>query len=357
MLPLARAFRRRGDSVAVMVPASLVPVFADEDIDVLVAGADIPTVVAEVVRRTGEDVTGEPSPDTLVYAFTTVRLDLSVDDALPVARDWGPDLVIHDEIDFVGPFVAVACGARRASHTFGPDVSADVVGACIERVTMEYRDRGLRWQPADSVVDICPADLQVDGWRAPQGWLPLRPEAHRAPTASVARKPRPLTGQGRVLVNFGTVYTNPELLTPLIRDLTANGHGVRVATGLMASPADFAVDPDTVAFENFRPYAELLDGVDVVVGHGGAGTNLGALAAGVPLVLIPQGADQGAQAERAATAGAAIRIATDAFGPDVVTRAVADVLEQPGYRAAASKIAEQVSAMPSADDVAARLAS
>jgi len=356
LLPLARAFQRRGDSVAIMVPPSYVAVFLGEDMEVLVAGADNSTVIAEVLRRTGEDVRGECTQSAMVEAFTTARIDLSVDEAVEVARDWGPDLVVHDVMDFVGPFVAMACGARRVGHTFGSDVSANFIRVSTERSISDYRDRGIRWQPADWVADICPADLQVNGWRAPGGWLPLRPEAHRAATASLARTPRPLTGQARVLVTFGTIFTNPEVLAPLIRDLAAKGYGVRVALGVTASVADFANDADTVAFEEFRPYAELLDGVDVVVGHGGAGTNLGALAAGVPLVLIPQGADQGGQAERVAAAGAAITIAAEAMRPSTVSLAVADVLQQPSYRAAARTIADRIATMPSTDEVAGLLA-
>jgi UDP:flavonoid glycosyltransferase YjiC (YdhE family) len=132
---------------------------------------------------------------------------------------------------------------------------------------------------------------------------------------------------------------------------------VRVALGLTASSDDFAVDRDAVTFEEFRPYAELLDGIDVVVGHGGAGTNLGALAAGVPLVLTPRGADQGGQAERVATAGAAICVDRAGFSAAAVGRAVADVLEQRSYRVAARRIADQIAAMPSTDSVAALLAS
>src|SRR5258708_23376535 len=236
LLPLARAFRGQGHSVAAMVPPSYVSIFGGEDIEVLVAGADNPTVIAEVLRRTGEDVKGECTRSAMVEAFTTARIDLSVDDALPVVRDWGPDLVVHDVMDFVGPFVAIAYGARRVGHTFGSDVSADFIRACTQRSTSDYRDRGIRWQPADWVADICPSDLQVAGWKPPQGWLPLRPEAHRAPTGSVAGGPRPLTGHAKALVTFGTLYTDPELLTPLIRDLTAKGYGVRGALALTAAP-------------------------------------------------------------------------------------------------------------------------
>jgi hypothetical protein len=33
-----------------------------------------------------------------------------------------------------------------------------------------------------------------------------------------------LTGDARVLVTFGTVNTDPEVLTPLVQDLDAKGH-------------------------------------------------------------------------------------------------------------------------------------
>jgi UDP:flavonoid glycosyltransferase YjiC (YdhE family) len=74
-------------------------------------------------------------------------------------------------------------------------------------------------------------------------------------------------------------------------------------------------------------------------------------------VLTPRGADQGGQAERVAAAGAGICVGPDAFSADAVGRAVVDVLEQRSYRAAAHRIAGQIAAMPSADEVAALLAS
>jgi len=356
-LPLARAFGRRSDDVAIMVPRAYVHVFSEEDVEVLPAGADNPTVIAEVMRRTGQDVRKDAIRETMVEAFTTARIDLSADDCLPAAQEWRPDLIVHDPMDYVGPFVAAACDVPVAVHTFGSDVSADFIRATIERAVTDFEGRGVRWRPPNWVLDICPPVLQVDGWQPPRGWLPLRPEAHRAPATSAARTAKPLTGLPRVLVTFGTLYTNPEVLSPLLRELAATGAGLRVTTGTTTSPDDFAVDHDLVTFEDFLPYDELLKDIDVVVAHGGAGTNLGALAAGIPLVLAPQGADQGGQAERAAAAGAAILIPPEGFIPGAVTRAVADVLGQPGYRTSARKVADQIAVMPSPADVAANLAS
>ena len=44
----------------------------------------------------------------------------------------------------------------------------------------------------------------------------------------------------------------------------------------------------------------------VAVTHGGAGSTMGALAFGLPLLLIPQGADQFFNTERVVAAGAGI---------------------------------------------------
>lgn len=356
LLPLARAFRRRGDDVALMVPSGYVHVFSGEGLETLPAGADSPAVIDEVMRRTGVDVRFSDSREAVIEAFTTARIELSVDDALPAARTWHPDLVVHDPMDFLGPYLASVCGAPHTVVTFGSDVSANFIRAASEKAAMDYAERGVRWRQPRWVLDTCPSALQVDGWQAPPGWLPLRPEAHRAPSTSPQMRPKPLSGGPRVLVTFGTIYTDPEVLSPLIRALSATGAGVRVTLGTTTAPEGFAVDHDAVAFEEFLPYEVLLEGVDVVVAHGGAGTSLGALAAGVPLVLIPQGADQGGQAERVAAAGAAISITTEDFAPAAVTRAVAEVVGQPHYRESARMVADQIRAMPSPDHVAAHLA-
>jgi hypothetical protein len=356
LMPLARALRRRGDDVAMLVPASDLPFLAMEDSETLVAGADVPTIIDEVIRRTGKNVLTDGDQAAEIELFTTARIDLSADDALPLARQWRPDLVVHDPLCFLGPFLASSCGVPDAVLTYGPDVSAAFRRVSTERAAADYAARGVAWQAPRWVLDTCPPGLQVDGWQAPPGWVGLRPEAHRAPAAAPRSRPRPLTGDPRLLVTFGTIFNNPEVLSPVVRELSATGAGLRVALGRDRSPGDFAVDPDRVAFEEFVAYEALLEDIDAVVAHGGAGTSLGALAAGLPMVLVPQGADQGPQAERVAAAGAAIRITPEEFTPDAVVRAVADVVGQASYRAGARRIADQIRAMPSPGEVAAYLA-
>jgi UDP:flavonoid glycosyltransferase YjiC (YdhE family) len=357
MLPLARAFRRRGDAVAFLVTEAFVPVFAAEDVEVLAAGPEPGDILAEVARRTGVDLLTAPTPEAEIEAFAGVRVDMAAEESLAMAGKWGPDLVVHDPYDFVGPLVAAAFAVPGAVVTLGADVSAEFVRPATATVAPRYTARGLTWHPADRVLDTCPAALQWDEWRRPDGWLPMRPEPHRDPDGVVPKRPGELVGSPRLLVTFGTVFTDPVLLSPILRALSATGAAPRVTLGLTAAAADFDVDHSRVAFEEFLPLDELLKGIDAVVTHGGAGTTMGTLAAGIPLVVTPQGADQSVHAARAVSAGAALVLAADAVTPEAVTAAVHTVLTEPSYRANARRVADQIAALPSPDDVAATLAS
>jgi UDP:flavonoid glycosyltransferase YjiC (YdhE family) len=83
---------------------------------------------------------------------------------------------------------------------------------------------------------------------------------------------------------------------------------VVVTLGFQASPADFDVDSDRVKFVEFTPLAELLRGVAVVVTAGGAGTVIGSLEAGVPMVVARLGADQPMHAQSVAAASVGVAL-------------------------------------------------
>ena len=89
-------------------------------------------------------------------------------------------------------------------------------------------------------------------------------------------------------------------------------------------------DPDHVSVHQWVSQAELLPLVDVVVHHGGSGTTLGALAAGVPQLLLPQGADQFANADTLAAAGVAVRLLPGEVDADAVAEQAHRLLPQRG---------------------------
>lgn len=92
-----------------------------------------------------------------------------------------------------------------------------------------------------------------------------------------------------------------------------------------------------------------------MITHGGAGTTLGALAYGVPLLVIPQGADQYANAERVVTTGAGRQLLNDELSLEAVRDSLRTVLDDTSYTRAAQRVRAEIRAMPDAHDALRRV--
>jgi UDP:flavonoid glycosyltransferase YjiC (YdhE family) len=354
-LPLARAFRDRGDEVAVLTSASFGPLFAAEGITLLPVGPEIPVLLAEAARLAGVDDPTVPDPAVAAELFAGARIDLTADDAVAAAREFQPDLIVAEAVDYVGPLVAAALEVPYAKLAFGPLIPAEFTNTFDAVAERRYKDRGLAMPAPTWYLDPCPEVFQGPDWQPPQGRLPIRPEAHRsagtqdtttAATSAVGARPK-------VLLSFGTHFSEPAVLRPVI-DALASKTDLVVTLGLTASAADFGDGLDHVEFVGFTPLAELLDGIDLVVTHGGAGTTLGTLSRGLPMVVVPQGADQFIQAGAVAGSRTGVAVMPPA-GAEAVVEAVTEVLGNAEYRDNARRAAQQIAGMPSPRDVADQL--
>jgi UDP:flavonoid glycosyltransferase YjiC (YdhE family) len=295
---------------------------------------------AEVARRIpGSDPANNPQPDSVAEFFAGTRVDLSFDSAVASAREWRPDVIICDAVDFVGPLVAAALGVPSAIVAFGPAVPEEFIQPMVEVVADRYVRRGLVPGTPLAVLDPTPPMLQAPGWLAGPTSIPFRGAPHTRPGAPGAPVwPRDHELDPRVLVTLGTVFGDEDLLRDIIDSIDTTRHHVIATVGA----ANGTVDQGPVRYVPFHPMADLLTGTDVVVSAGGAGTVLGALSQGIPLVLLPQGADQFINAERAADAGAAIVVQT----PKDVGSAIARILNEPSFRQAAQRIRDQNARRP-----------
>ncbi|GAB7046050.1 glycosyltransferase [Catenuloplanes indicus] len=393
LLPLARAFARRGDHVAFLTSAGMAGVL--DGFPLLPAGPMPDALFAEAAARTGQDAAAEPTPQSVSAFFGEVRLDASADDAIEAARDWSPDLIVAELTDTVGPLVAAVLGTPLATLSFGPGIPAEFRGAIAANIAPYFTARGVeapatlpagRW-----VLDLCPDILGPVGIPDGMTRLPLRPEAHRGADGAVTPAFPPAGGgRPRVLVTFGSHFGDPEIVRDLLSTLRDGVDADFVGTALPgADPAltDSAVaDPapagpggepapavsggDVAGAGNgggpaaggvrlvpFQPMANLLAGdIAAVVTHGGAGTVLGALSLGLPLVIVPQGADQFVQAAAVSAAGCGVATAPGRPDPEQLRAAVRTVLTDPSIAAAAADVRKQIDAMPAPGEVAATLA-
>ena len=98
----------------------------------------------------------------------------------------------------------------------------------------------------------------------------------------------------------------------------------------------------------FVPHDLLLPHMAAVISHGGLSTITAALAAGVPLVCIPQGRDQSDNAERVAASGVGRAVATDAPAAQIAC-ALTELLADPAALGAARRFAEVIAGLGGGD--------
>jgi MGT family glycosyltransferase len=139
-------------------------------------------------------------------------------------------------------------------------------------------------------------------------------------------------------VTLGTVFPTEsgDLFARVLDGLGRLPVDVVATIGPRLDRAVLGTIPDNVRVERYVPQHEVLPTVDVVVCHGGSGTTVAALASGLPVVLLPIGADQPDNAAQCERLG--------------VGRALHPVT------ASAAEIAEAVRAMLDDDDARERVA-
>jgi UDP:flavonoid glycosyltransferase YjiC (YdhE family) len=342
LLPLARALRVRGHEVAFSTAAGWQPRLEELGFPVLPAGIDHHAARASVPFHELAEV---PPREHRLFLFPRLfagaHPPAKLPDLLERARDWRPDAIVHESADLAAPLAAALLRIPCVNHSFGAMVPLAVSARAGEVVAPLWRAHDLEPDPYAGAfrglyVDIAP--------------LSLRRESPPAPAVSLRPAERRSGEPCRVYATMGTVWNDPAHFRLLLEALA--GRPALVTTGDGVDPASLGIVPDGVRVERFVPQEEVLPSATAVISHGGSGTMLGALAHGLPLVLLPQGADQFDNAERCVEAGVALALGREETDADAIRSALERVLGEPSFADAAQRIAAEIEAMPTADEVA-----
>jgi MGT family glycosyltransferase len=145
----------------------------------------------------------------------------------------------------------------------------------------------------------------------------------------------------RVLVSVSTELQRDGAIITAALDGLADEPGSLIVTTAALDPAEFRAPNDRTRIVRFLSHAAVIQSVDVVVTHGGMGTTQRALAAGVPLVVVPWGRDQGESARRVEHSGAGVRLSPRHLSADRMRDAVRTALSQaPGAGRVAAGLAD-----------------
>jgi MGT family glycosyltransferase len=165
-----------------------------------------------------------------------------------------------------------------------------------------------------------------------------------------------------VYLSFGTEVPSPSrgffpgLYSAAFDALAELPVRVLATIGEHRDPAELGPLAPSIRVERWIPQAQVMPQASAMVGHGGAGSTLAALAAGVPMALIPQFADQPHNARRVAELGAGIALDGGTESVSELGAAVEALLTEPSYRERAAELAAEIGALAPIDDAAQILA-
>jgi MGT family glycosyltransferase len=139
-----------------------------------------------------------------------------------------------------------------------------------------------------------------------------------------------------VLVSLGTVNAP---VGERFFGVAAEALGTMGVQGVVAAPPALVhAPPPNVLVAERVPQTALLERTSAVVSHAGHNTVCETLAHGLPVVLAPIRDDQPIVADQVVAAGAGVRVKFGRVGAEQLRAAIAAVLTDPGYRAAARRV-------------------
>ncbi|GAA0639192.1 DUF1205 domain-containing protein [Kutzneria viridogrisea] len=307
-------------------------------------------------------VTGQPMRDLTEFDWArykaehrdanVARLRAGLDTTVAFARDWRPDLVVHDPLNMTGVLVGQVLGIPAWCHLWGP------VGPLEERVgtqlvPRDHTDSFARHgvppmgpELIERIIDPCPP---VIGSGTALPTLPVRCVPYNG-SGTVPELP-PRGGRPRICVAWGNsldLLLGPGsfLVPDILRALAPLPVEVVVVCG-SAGRDRLGPLPGNVHVLSDLPLRLLLPYCEAIVYHGGAGSGMTAAWAGVPQLALPFTAEQQLTAERITRAGSGVWHVGYEVGTTGIRDAVSLLLDEPRYQHNAAALREEIAAMPS----------
>ena len=360
MLALAQALTRSGHEVVFATAADFCPHVERTGFAAFPAGLPLAEQMEEARRRYPEQdrlTAMERFEQFVPRMLAGVAAPARAADLVPLVEQWRPDVLVHDETELAGPVAAASAGVPWADQSVGilrPLAMAALAGDTLRPLAERY---GVDVGPTAGLfrylyLDVAPPSLQ-------SGEIAAVPVAHPVQNATIAPGAEgeslpewiaELPDRPLVYVSLGTVFNTRarDVFAAVLDGLRHEDLSLVVTVGAGNDPDDFGPQPPNVHVERFIPQSLLLPFCDVVVNQGGTAI-LPILAAGLPVLVLPQGANQFHNAEACVAAGVGRRLLPAEVTAEAVRREVATLLSDSRLRLAARRVQAELAAMPGPD--------
>jgi UDP:flavonoid glycosyltransferase YjiC (YdhE family) len=318
LVPFAHACERAGHEVLVAAPASAAVLARRARLAHRPVG-EAPVEAVEAALWTG----ASSSEQVIRDVFVGMHARTALPGMLEVVADWRPDLIVRESMELssvlaAGDIPVVRVGIHLDSRTDSTGWLEEIAASALGVEVEQLRDGPLLTRSPGG---------DEDG-------------VHRFRT-DVARRRVPEL----VYVTFGSEAAGSPHFPRVYREAAEalEGLPVLMTVGDRRDPVELGPLPPGVRVARWVSQAEVMPRAAAMVSHGGSGSTLMALAAGVPQAFVPLFVDGPANARRVAELGAGI-VAED------LRAAVDALLDDPAYARAATRVADEIAALPPVDD-------
>jgi UDP:flavonoid glycosyltransferase YjiC (YdhE family) len=362
LVPFARAFERAGHDLLFAGPSDLAGAVdaagfrfwqfdPPPEVELGAVWARVPELPPE---EANEVVVGE--------VFGRLNTTAALPRLRAACEEWRPDVVVRDPNEYGSALAAELHGIPHArvaiglasTEELGMGIAASAVDAIrqAESLPPDPDAERLRRAPYLSLFpptldDGAHPDTQRfrdPAWDEPPGELP---------EWWPGREHEPL-----VYVTFGSVAgAFPQALPAYglaMRAVAELPVRVLLTVGRELDLDALPAAPENVRVERWVPQQDVLGHAAAALVHGGSGSTLGALAAGVPLAVMPLFADQPQNARRVAEVGAGVAVEPNRDDLDATVsplrEAIRTVLDDPSYGERARALAEESRALSAVDE-------
>ncbi|GAA1872730.1 salmochelin biosynthesis C-glycosyltransferase IroB [Pseudonocardia ailaonensis] len=342
MLPLAEALWDAGHDVLVATGGDAMA--ADTgDLPVIDIARDLsfPRIAARCMAAHPLDaraeIAGTAGTRMVARLFGTVNEELA-DGVVTVVEQWRPDVVVHEPLAVAGAVAA----ARHDLPTVllenslfdGPALVRATAGSKIMQRALRRHGLEERGLPKPEVV-LTTAPRSVVGER--EG-LPMRPvQRGGGDVPAWLRVPSDAADRPRILVSRSTV-PGPGA-DPMPAALAAAAEVDAEIVLVRPEPRIERRAAGKVRTVGWVPLVDVMPLCAAIVHHGGAGTSIGALAAGIPQLAVPGPGDRRHNAELVARRGAGL-------AGKVTAEALRTLVADGELAANAREVRTEIEAMP-----------
>ena len=364
LIPFARACAAAGHEVVVAAPGSFVAQVEAAGFEHRPFADASPQMLGSVFERVRFLSFEQANELVVTEVFGRLDAQAALSGLVETIDSWRPDLVLREPCELGSLVAARAAGIPQVQVAIGVTATTEYMVPLLRQPLAELD--ALARLPVGAAADAmlsAPTLTTVPSVLDEARAASLRRDAlvHRFHDASVSSAqgalPEPWGDPSHplVYVSFGSVAAAAGGFEAAYSEVVAvfADRPVRVllTTGAGLDPADLAPLPANVRAERWWPQADLMPYCAAVVGHGGFGTTMSALAAGVPQVIVPLFAsDQRINAEHVEAVGAGIHVGDGPQGMAALPDAVARLLADASYREAARSVADGMAALPPVSD-------